>query len=414
MADFFDYYTPYRHRAPYYRDRHYQDSGDLPQLDKEDIGGLTAGQIRALSLLNALPEIEQGGMVRSASPMGAIARGVSPIIQALLNAKAYQASAAAQAQAGALKDLKTAAEIEHLGSLAGAESALAEERRGKGEYRKKQQEMIDKLLSGADGQGATRGMKPKITYGPSGPSVTYSSDVLSPEALQQRIDIQRAGSATTLGREKELARFKATELPAKMTNQDRQTVEAGKTLLGLLGDAEKNIASLPADMTPRQLASNMRNYQIRSQHPLVVNTLKSVTGMGFPSDESTDAYASWVGQVQAALGSFNVQGQRGGYQLLQYLKDHFPNYADSPAEAQRKAQLLRKDTAVIQRRIDAIMGELTNAASLADDHGGEASQGWLRKQVRNKKTGQVQDIWLNPATGETSAEDPNAEQLQAP
>jgi hypothetical protein len=137
--------------------------------------------------------------------------------------------------------------------------------------------------------------------------------------------------------------------------------------------------------------------------------LKSVTGgaVDFSSDPKLDPYLSWVGQVQSALASFNIQGQRGGIQLLNYLKDHFPNYADSPADALRKAQILRKNSSVIQRRIDQITGQITGAAKIATDSGGDAVQGWVKMRVRNKKTGQEQDLWYDPSSGDTSATNPS-------
>jgi len=402
MSDFFRGPNPSRRRRGIFSD---------------DMSSTDPGEARALALLNALGPMQEAGLQRSAGPMGSIAKNLIPLFGAIIQGKALER----QAKLENLKllmelskgmgdpEMRTA-KINQLKALTAQEQSLAEERKSKGSYREKQQQLVEKLMGGAAGTEAPGGMKPTISLGESGPSVTYRSDVLSPEALQQRKDIQAAGSTQILGREKELAKFKATELPRTLSSAERQTIESAETLIGLLDNAEEKINSIPKNMSSKDLAANMSNYQFRSAHPELTNLSKRLGGYGFPNDPEISDYASWVGQVQSALGAFNIQGQRGGIRLLEYLKDHFPNYADDPSEVARKAMVLRRDSSVIKRRIAAIKQEIVNAASMADESGGTATQGWLKVQARNKKTGQAQDIWFNPTTGATSATDPLGEE----
>jgi hypothetical protein len=242
-----------------------------------------------------------------------------------------------------------------------------------------------------------------------GPGATPSAIL---DEKQRRAEaVARAGSATTLQRQKDLATFRQS-LPPKLSSKDLDTIAAGRTLLGLLDDSEATLGTLPKDLTQQQLASSSRNYQLRSQHPLAVTALQSIPGLGnqldFSSDAALDPYLSWVGQVQSALASFNVQGQRGGIRLIEYLKDHFPNYADSPAEAFRKTRILRTDRAVIQRRINDLIAETRRAGEIAGGLGTSADSGWIKSRIRNTRTGQEADIWMNPTTGETSSQPPAA------
>src|ERR1044071_5620976 len=172
-------------------------------------------------------------MQRTASPIGSIAQNLIPLFQIPLQAKAMQ-------QQQALEKLKILAQLSAIQGKTDPEKRAAEiaklkaetdKTRGEADYRQMllKNPMIAQILSGQGGEGtpSAGGMKPKVTLGITGPGISYSSDVLSPEALAQKKEIAAASSGQTLQREKALAKYKATELPAKPPTQERQTVEAG-------------------------------------------------------------------------------------------------------------------------------------------------------------------------------------------
>lgn len=378
--------------------------------------GLDPQAAATLGALSGLRGLDQAGFRRTAGPMGSIAQNLMPLLQAVQQAKVAESQAVlnqllirAQLMKAGGDPEKRAAEIEHLKALASSETALAEKRKGEGAYRDAQQKRLDELLQGQAG-GAPGGMKPTVTYGASGPSISFKSDVMSPEAFQQQKELAGMRSGTTEQREKDVAVFKAQlarDMP-KMSDKDLNIIANGKTLLSLMDSADEAISTIPKDISRRYYAKNAFNYQVRAENPKLANaiTMGSFGMKTFDTDSRLDPVFSWIGQVKSALASFNLQSQKGGIQLLNYLNDHFPGYGDSPEAAQQKLLLLRKDKAVIQQRITDMIetfqkkGTMLNAPGVveAPDAGGPGVA-WMGR-TRVLPDGTKRTVWLNPDTGE--------------
>lgn len=376
--------------------------------------GLDPQAAATLGALGGLRGLDEAGFRRTAGPMGSIAQNLIPLVQAYQQSKVAESQAILNqllVQAQLMKSggdpEKRAAEIEHLKALASSETALAEKRKGEGAYRDAQQKRLDELLQGQAG-GAPGGMKPTVTYGASGPSISFKSDVMSPEAFRQQKELAGMRSGETLEREKALATFKKS-LPPNMSDKDIGIIASGKTLLSLMDSADQAINSLPKDISSSYYKRQAFKYQKRAENPAATNFLEGYSGgmFNFDSDPRLDPIFSWIGQVKSALMSFNLSGQKGGIQLLQYLSDHFPGYGDNPAQAQRKLQNLKQDKGVIQQRINDMLdllqkkGTMLNApgAVEAPDAGGPGVAWMGRPYVL--KNGEKRMVWLNPDTGES-------------
>lgn len=380
-----------------------------------DLAGADSGEATALALLNAMGPMEQAGYERSASPAGAIAKNLIPLFGAIIQGKAMEKQAQLQDLMLQMKMAqlagdpeKRAAEIAHLRSLAASEQSLAEERKGKASYREKQQQLVDRLMSGAGETGqAAGGLRPTITMGAEGPSVTYKSDVMSPEALQQRKEIQAAGAATTLSREKNFETWKQQH--PKLTQRQLDALDAGNSLLSILDEIPQAVAGIPKDMSRSQIATQASKYQARAEHPVITNALTGITGgiISADTDPRLDPYFSTVGQAQQALTTFGLVGLRGGYRTLQWLQVHFPGWADDPATVMRKAAFLESNKGIVRKKVEELQNSIKNAASIAQEVGGEPTGDTVRLKVRNKKTGQEQYIEYDPATGSTSVPEPS-------
>lgn len=385
---------------------------------RRGLAGLDPGEARSLALLDAMGGIERAGYERSASPAGAIAKNLMPLFGAMIQAKAMERQSALQSlllQAELAKGMgdpeMRAAKIRQLEALTSQEQSLAEERRGKAASREKQQQLIDKLLAGGEGMAgaaAPTGMKPSITMGPEGATVRYSSDVLSPEALQQRKEIQAAGAGTRLESAKQLETWKQQH--PKLTQRQLDALDAGNSLISILDEIPAAVESIPKDMTRGKLALNASKYQARAEHPVVSNLITGITGgmLSSDTDPRLDTYFSTVGQAQQALTTFGLTGLRGGYRTLQWLQVHFPGWGDDPATVQRKSAFLSSNKGIVRKKVEELQNAIRNAASIAQEMGGEPIGDRVRLKARNKKTGQEQYIEYDPATGETSIPEENA------
>ncbi len=82
-----------------------------------DVGGLLGGtpmddgQAISLGILQAMPQLQQAGYERSASPAGSIAKNLMPLFGAMIYAQAAQQQAAAQQQQQGLANRSTEADI---------------------------------------------------------------------------------------------------------------------------------------------------------------------------------------------------------------------------------------------------------------------------------------------------------------
>lgn len=377
--------------------------------------GADPGEAIALSLLRAMDHRGRGGQRDlPAGPMGEVAQNLIPIFGAIIQGQAIQKQAEMEkmllqakiAQLGGDPEMK-AAKIKQLEALTAQETSLAEERKSKASYRDKQQQLVEKLMGGSAGAEVPGGMKPTITMGPSGPSVTYKSDVMSPEALQQRKEIQAAGASTTLNREKSFETWKQQH--PKLTQRQLDALDAGNSLLSILDEIPQAVAGIPKDMSRAQIATQASKYQARAEHPVLTNALTGITGgvISADTDPRLDPYFSTVGQAQQALTTFGLVGLRGGYRTLQWLQVHFPGWADDPATVMRKAAFLQSNKGIVRKKVEELQNSIKNAASIAQEIGGEPTGDTVRVKVRNKKTGQEQYIEYDPATGSTSVPEPS-------
>lgn len=382
------------------------------------LGGLgdSSGDAQSMALLQAMGGIQEAGMRRHASPIGAIADTLAPLLAAPIQARQME-------QQNALQSLLLRAKIVDLlrgsGGISPEEAALktaqakeaeasAAEKTGRAEYSKK---LLENILGGGGGMGGSdlKGMKPSINFGTSGPSVSYRSDVMSPEALQQRKDIMSAGAAQSLEGKKAFENFKQS-LPPKMTQKQQDAIEAGHTLISMLDEIPGVVKDLPTDIDRAGLAREAAKYQGRSEHPLAANAITGLTGglINADTDPRLDPYFATVGQAQAALASFNLTGMRGGWNTLKWLNVHFPGWGDDAATVERKAKFLSSNKGVVKKKIEFLQGRIQKAAEAAGQIGGEPVGDSVRVKVRGPN-GQEAYMLIDPETGESSVDPENAE-----
>ena len=407
----------------------------LSQLLPSLMGGGSSGsadpsEIGALKAYQGSPFLQ--GETSHSGPLGQISQALMPLI----SAKIYGQQAEQHQQMDKMKALlgvMTLAKELHGVDLQNAQNQAALEKMGiEKESHKHYIDMLDALNEGRGPKDA------KVTVGDKGGSITFGGEKL-PES---EIGLIRAAQAGDSGAQDILTNlrqgrvgvasdeakarsnlavdeFKKKEeikrdLPAKMSEKDRQIIHSGESLLGLLDEAPTAVSSIPGDVSRSQLALQAAKYQGGSEHPALSNIVTGLTGGMINTDTNPklDQYFSWIGQVSSALASFNLEGQRGGFRTLQYLKDHFPGYQDSPERARDKVKWLVQNKGIIQQKIDAIHKDITKTAATAtnlDSSGiaAEPSGSWMKVPFYNQKTKQQAFMWINPTTGETSAADPS-------
>jgi hypothetical protein len=367
----------------------------------ESLGGLSESDARNLSLIQAIQQTQKAGLQRTATPIGAIANALLPLVVAPIAAR----QARMESMKGALPILLQLAEMR-----AKAEDRPLERRTKEAQASKAEQEAAwKKKLIDMAGGAMPEGME--VTgYGVEGLQIGRGR-LLSPEEEAQQMRIYGAktegSSKMQEDRAKRLEVFKRS-LPPAMGERAKEAVTSGRTLLELLNDAEAKIASIPKDISDSQLSREAAKYQMRSEHPALANVLKGYTGgmVTADTDPRLDDYFNYVGQVEAALTSFNLSGMRGGIRTIDYLRKHFPGFADNLSAVLGKTKALRNNKSVVSRSIENHLKSIERTAATAEaTPGGEAEMGWVGRPIFDKN-GNEKRLWLNEQSGESLLLDP--------
>lgn len=391
--------------------------GQQDEMDPETMGALKAYQ--GSDFLQGQPS--------HSGPLGQISQAIMPLIAAKIYGEQAKSKASQQHSEMLFSAIKLANEIDdrELKKME-LEQKLHPDYKPVVEFVKAIKE------AGGDASGVKTTLKgpmgSTVTFGGAKPADTLfgligaeqGGDTSATPKLERYADLQarQAGAEAQKRSDVAIEQFKKEEqikreLPAKMSEKDRQVIHSGEALLGLLDEAPTAIGSLPADVNRSGLAMQAAKYQAGSEHPTASNLITGLTGglVSTDTDPKMDQYFSWIGQVKSALASFNLEGQRGGFRTLQYLQDHFPGYQDSPERARDKVKWLVQNKGIIQQKINAIHQEIEKSASTATDLDASGipaeSQGsWMKVPMYNQKTKQQAFMWVNPTTGQTRSSEP--------
>jgi hypothetical protein len=368
-------------------------------------------EAQSLALIKAMQNSQAAGLQRTATPLGAIAQNLIPLFQAPIEARRLE-------REGMLKELLLKVQLAKLASATGEDEPKTLEQLAVRKLPKDasldQVAKAKRDLSAPPAPSEINLLLGKLKGDPEASAaydaIQANKGVLSPAAVAQQKEIAGVKAAETLGGQKELARYKAEDLPPKMTQRQQDALEAGHTLIGMLDEIPKMVESLPKDIDRSSLARQASKYQIRSEHPIATNLLTGLTGgaVSADTDPRLDPYFATVGQSQAALATFNLAGMRGGYNTLKWLNVHFPGWADDPATVERKAKFLSSNKGIVQKKIQYLQDRLTKSAQAATDMGGEPVGDQVRLKVRGPN-GQESYMLFDPETGQSSVADDQGE-----